>query len=53
MKLFVVGANGKTGVQVVRQALHAGHEVTAFVRRPGGLQEGVDRLASVRGDVAA
>jgi putative NADH-flavin reductase len=32
MKLLVLGASGKTGSEVVRQALDAGHEVTAFVR---------------------
>ena len=32
MKLLVLGATGKTGSEVVRQALDAGHEVTAFVR---------------------
>lgn len=34
MKLFVVGATGRTGSLVVRQALEWGHEVTAFTRRP-------------------
>ena len=33
MKLLVIGAGGKTGGEVVKQALAAGHEVTAFVRR--------------------
>jgi uncharacterized protein YbjT (DUF2867 family) len=32
MKLTVFGASGGTGTQVVRQALDAGHEVTAVVR---------------------
>jgi putative NADH-flavin reductase len=32
MKIIVFGATGKTGREVVRQALEAGHEVTAFVR---------------------
>jgi len=34
MKLFVVGATGRTGSLVVQQALARGHEVTAFTRRP-------------------
>jgi putative NADH-flavin reductase len=38
MKIIVFGATGKTGLQVVRQALDAGHEVTAFVRDPARLQ---------------
>ncbi len=33
MKVLVIGAAGKTGRLVVEQALAAGHEVTAFVRR--------------------
>ena len=43
MNLLVVGASGKTGIQVVRQALEAGHKVTAFVRDPAKLsvREGV------------
>lgn len=32
MRIAVFGANGATGREVVRQALVAGHEVTAFVR---------------------
>jgi putative NADH-flavin reductase len=38
MKIIVFGAAGKTGLQVVRQAPDAGHEVTAFVRDPARLQ---------------
>lgn len=37
MKLTVFGASGGTGTQVVRQALDAGHEVTAVVRDRGRL----------------
>jgi putative NADH-flavin reductase len=33
MRIAVFGATGRTGQQVVRQALANGHEVTAFVRR--------------------
>ena len=32
MKVTVLGANGKTGVEVVKQALAAGHTVNALVR---------------------
>ena len=46
MKLTVFGASGGTGTQVVRQALDAGHEVTAVVRDRGRLavadQPGLD-----------
>src|SRR6266498_4594901 len=34
MKLTVFGATGRIGEQVVRQALDAGHKVTAVVRDP-------------------
>lgn len=37
MKLTVFGASGGTGTQVIRQALDAGHEVTAVVRDRGRL----------------
>jgi putative NADH-flavin reductase len=35
MRLLVLGANGKTGTQIVDLALARNHEVTAFVRSPG------------------
>lgn len=35
MNIVVFGANGATGLEVCRQALAAGHQVTAAVRRPG------------------
>jgi len=37
MRIVVFGATGGTGSQVVRQALAAGHEVTAVIRRSGAL----------------
>ena len=51
MKILVMGASGKTGHEVVRQALAAGHEVTAFVRDPSRLEVREPRLTVVRGDV--
>lgn len=38
MRLAVFGATGGIGAHVVRQALNAGHTVTAVVRNPVGLQ---------------
>ncbi len=35
MKVLVLGAGGRTGGSVVRQALAAGHQVTAFVHATG------------------
>jgi len=53
MRLFVVGANGRTGRQLVSAAVAAGHQVTAFVRRTDGLPESVTGLDIVVGDVMA
>lgn len=50
MKVAVFGATGGTGSQVVQQALGAGHDVTAVVRRPGALAE-ADRLRVVVGSL--
>ncbi|MEJ3654282.1 NAD(P)H-binding protein [Actinomycetes bacterium KLBMP 9759] len=49
MKIVVLGPTGGTGEQVVRQAVAAGHDVTAVARRPEAVTEpGVDVR---RGDV--
>jgi putative NADH-flavin reductase len=49
MRLFVVGATGRTGAEVTDLALARGHEVTAFVRSPHKLAAR-ERLHAVRGD---
>lgn len=52
MRLTVFGATGGTGVQVVRRALDAGHEVTAVVRDPAALPGEIRACAEVlRADV--
>lgn len=51
MKIVVFGASGGTGKQVVRQALEAGHQVTAFVRDPEKLGIEHPRLKICQGDV--
>lgn len=51
MKLVIFGATGRTGVELVRQALAAGHTVTAFVRDPAKLTLQDERLLVVQGDV--
>jgi putative NADH-flavin reductase len=51
MKIIVFGATGKTGQQVVRQALEAGHEVTAFVRDAARLDLRDPRLRVTVGEV--
>jgi putative NADH-flavin reductase len=37
MRLFLLGATGRTGTQLIDLALERGHEVTAFVRSPDKL----------------
>ena len=49
MKLFLLGATGKTGSEIVSLALTQGHEVTAFVRSPEKLRP-ARSLTIVRGD---
>ena len=49
MKLFVLGATGKTGSEIVSLALTRGHEVTAFVRSPEKLRP-ARSLTIIRGD---
>ena len=34
MKVAVIGASGKTGIKVVREALHRGYQVVAVCRQP-------------------
>ena len=50
MKLFVIGATGRTGREVVQQALARGHEVTAFVRSPDTVTLTNARLTALKGD---
>jgi len=49
MKLFVIGATGRTGTEILDLARGRGHEVTAFVRSPEKLQRAADRHAGVTG----
>ncbi len=51
MRLLVIGATGRLGSEVVRQALAADHHVTAFARNPDAVSERGERLAVVQGDV--
>jgi putative NADH-flavin reductase len=50
MRLFVLGATGRTGVELVDLAL-THHQVTAFVRSPDKITRRDARLAVVQGDV--
>ncbi|MFJ7076177.1 NAD(P)-dependent oxidoreductase [Streptomyces sp. NPDC098781] len=51
MELTVFGATGGIGKEIVRQALEAGHEVTAVVRDPARLPLTGDRLEVFRADL--
>jgi putative NADH-flavin reductase len=51
MKLFVIGATGRTGQEVVQQALERGHQVTAFVRSPETVTVRHERLSVLKGNV--
>jgi uncharacterized protein YbjT (DUF2867 family) len=39
MKLTLLGVTGRTGQHVARQAIGAGHDVTAIFRRPDAIPE--------------
>ncbi len=51
MKLVLFGANGPTGLELCRQALAAGHQVTAAVRRPKDFPLQNEALTVVQADV--
>ena len=51
MRISVLGATGRTGRQIVEQALQAGHEVVAFARKPEALEMDHERLTVVQGDI--
>lgn len=49
-KIIVFGATGKVGRRVVKYALAAGHQVTAFVRNPADFPKYESRLLLFVGD---
>jgi putative NADH-flavin reductase len=50
MKLFVIGATGRTGREIVEQALTRGHHVTAFVRSLESITSKNERLTVIKGN---
>jgi putative NADH-flavin reductase len=52
MKLFVIGATGRTGQEIIHQGLERGHHVTAFVRSPEAVILRHQQLAVLQGNAA-
>ena len=52
MKLTLFGATGKTGLELLEQALEKGYEVTAYVRTPSKLTQQNSRLTVKQGDLS-
>lgn len=51
MRLAVLGASGRTGGHVVRQALERGHEVRAVARSVAAISTGEPNLSAIAADV--
>ncbi len=51
MKIFLVGATGRTGKWILKAALEGGHTVTALVREPIERVDLLPRLSIVAGDL--
>jgi putative NADH-flavin reductase len=51
MRLYIIGGTGKTGRELIKQALEQGHSVTALVRNQGRLKIAHPNLTSVKGNV--
>jgi putative NADH-flavin reductase len=50
VKLFVIGATGRTGLEVVQQALVRNYHATAFVRSPENISLKNERLTVLKGN---
>jgi putative NADH-flavin reductase len=51
MRLFIIGATGKTGQELIKQALEQGHSITALVRNPKRLKIVHPNLSVIKGNV--
>jgi putative NADH-flavin reductase len=51
MKIFVIGATGATGRQIVERGLNQGHEITALIRNLDKFQIQHESLHVVNGDI--
>ena len=51
MKVVIFGANGKTGILLVEQALANGHQVVAYIRRPESIRIDHPKLKIIIGNL--
>ena len=51
MKIAILGATGRTGIEAVKQALADNHTVTAVVRNPAKLTVEHENLKVVEADI--
>jgi putative NADH-flavin reductase len=51
MRIYIIGGTGKTGCELIRQALEQGHTVTALVRNPNKLKITNPNLSVIKGNV--
>ena len=51
LRILIIGATGRTGRELVRQALEQGHQVTALVRKPKKMKVEHANLRVVKGNV--
>lgn len=50
MRIVVLGATSRTGLQLLAQARRRGHQIVAFTRRPEALPDSPALAAVIRGD---
>jgi putative NADH-flavin reductase len=51
MRIYIIGGTGKTGRELIMQALEQGHTVTALVRNPKRLKITHPNLSFIKGNV--
>jgi putative NADH-flavin reductase len=51
MRIYIIGGTGKTGGELIKQALEQGHTVTALVRNPKKIKISNPNLSVIKGDV--
>ena len=51
MNVLIIGGTGKTGKELIKQALELGYNVTALVRDPGKVKDQHPKLKVIQGNV--